>query len=162
MLKGQGPETTRSKGPRVLQAEGYGLNAVKTCSETYAAGVKHSLELCKSRLTVDQTDVLMHLYETVFNSVPQSFHWKNGGVFQTELLQGVPDPDDYDVPEIAFIPQHGLFQHHVQLEASRTRPEPEAICVNNYVAVQLKSVSSGAIIPPEVGGVRIGRVVRVN
>ena len=72
------------------------------------------------------------------------------------------DPDDYDAPEIAFIPQHGLFQHHVQLKASRSQPEPKAICVNNYVAVRLTSVPSGEIIPPEVGGVRIGRVVRVN
>jgi hypothetical protein len=104
----------------------------------------------------------MELYQEVFNAVPGTFHWKNGGVFKTETKDAM-DVDGMPDDELDFMPHHGLFQHHVQLEAQRTKPTPSSLCVNNLVAVVLDRLpSENTDMPPETGGFRMGRIVSVD
>jgi len=73
--------------------------------------------------------------------------------------------DVYDIPDdgIEFLPLHGLFQHHVQLEAQCTHPTATSLCINQLVAVVLKSLTSALEdVPPVTSGFRMGRIVAVD
>ena len=118
--------------------------------------------MCRERLTEEQYEDFMMLYEEVFSAVATPFHWKNGGVFKTEVREPI-DVDDIPDDGIEFLPHHGLFQHHVQLEAHRTQPTATSLCINQLVAVVLKSVTTALEdVPPITSGFRMGRIVAVD
>ena len=165
-IKGQGPELTKAKGPRVSQQEGYGPNVVKVREEAYINGVRKSLELCRVRVTKDEYEELQLTYQEIFDARPTAFHWANGGVFRTEEklnagLQDIDSDDDRDDEEIDTTGASGLFQHWNQVKVHRVRPEPESICVGFMVAVD-GNADVGKDAPPAKYGFRMGKVVRVN
>ena len=100
-----------------------------------------------------------------------SLHWKNKGVFQTELRgkeenegdeEGKGDEGD-DEDRILVPGPSGLFQHWNQVEQHRLEPEPDALCIGNMVLVDSQRDVGGTDHKPEAKfGFRMGKIFGVN
>ena len=86
MLKGQGNEASHKTPfrPRPLQADAYGVGAVKTHDAPYRRRVEESLRLVMPRLTPAEWVRIEFTFTGIFDKEQVPFHWANGGVFRTE------------------------------------------------------------------------------
>ena len=155
---------TKAVGKLKPQADAHGPNVLRVREDAYKTGVLKSLEMCRVRVSSDDYETLSLTYQDIFDARPGKFHWKNGGVFKTELRAlaiGV-DSDESDDEGIDTTGPSGLFQDWEQVKIHRVRPEPESICVGMMVAVDTAGDLHQVEGPPSKFGFRLGRVVRVD
>jgi len=179
-IKGQGPDKTKSKGERRLQADAYPKNAVNVHAAKYVMDVKTSLETLRSRMGEEAWLRSTEIFDEVFrDTTPGDFHWENGGVFQTEKLYvrrangedvGWAGSKLKGVDEIDFMPALGLFQDPAKVGKHKVSPEPSSLCIGNFIVVLddvdldagTKDLVNGKKPKPCAAGFRMAKILRVN
>ena len=176
-IKGQGPEPSKAVGKLRPQAEVYGLSSYKSITEEKRAEVRKSLDVMKRRIPAEDFKVCEEVFDYVFTDRPGvKFHWKNGGVFATEGIYqrrregevvGWAGRNPEDEEEIDFIPSRGLFQHYNQVAAHMVTPDPDTLCVGQYVVCVLTDPGTKQVRSaprPDAGnlGFQMGEIIAVN